>query len=61
MCLSIRAVDNKIDAGLSRAGSFVMLLMQLRICIDAPSRVRSREALRQLTMTDVGTSGRDTF
>ena len=48
-----------MDAGLFRAGSFVMLSIQLRFCIDAPSGVRSREALRQLTITDVGTAGRD--
>ena len=55
----MQAVDNKMDAGLYRAGSFFMLSMQLRICVDAPSRVRSREALRQLTITDVGMAGRD--
>ena len=55
----MQAVDNKMDAGLSRAGSLVMLSMQLRFCTDAPSRVRSREALRQLTITDVGTAGHD--
>ena len=48
-----------MDAGLSRAGSFVMLSMQLRFCIDAPSRVLPREALRQLTITDIGSAGRD--
>ena len=39
-CVFRRAVDNKVDAGLSRAGSLVMSSMQLRFCIDAPSRVR---------------------
>ena len=45
--------------GLSRAGSFVMLSMQSRFCIDAPYRVHAHEALRQLTITDVGTAGRE--
>ena len=40
------SMDVKMNAGISRAGSFVVLSMQLRFCIVAPSRVGSREALR---------------
>ena len=40
----MQAVDNKIDAGRSRAGTLVMS-MQLKFCIDVTSNVRYHELI----------------